>query len=125
MDIQKNQSLLIMREELIKRKRKMERYGKIGVYGMVIGVLPLMKLFSISEVNISVITSPWIWGGLILMAFSYTYNKVYYEKAKERFKALKEELINQIRYDYCLTCEEREKFLKETKEKYDINLYWK
>lgn len=127
-----NESILMMREELIKRKNRKDLSGRIGAIGMCIGILPLGILFFIQDTNLIRLTylfaNPLLWISLIVVIFSYGYYSAFYKKAKDKYDNLKDELREKIWIEFCScwsVCNHKEEFLKETKEKYGINLYWK
>ncbi len=118
----------IMREELIKRKRKKDYCGWISILGLILGVMPLGMIFTLNDSDIyqlgKMLTNPLIWTGLVLLAFSYCYYLVYFKKAEEKYDNLKDELRMRIWNDFFFHAE-KEEFLRETEAKYGINLYWK
>ena len=121
-------SYLKMRQELIKRKRKKERYGWITVSGMALGVVPLGYLLFGDDSFVNTVermmTDPLIWLGAVLIVISYGYHTVYYKKAEVKYESLKDELKMRIWNDI-LFYEQKESFLEETEREYGINLYWK
>ena len=119
-----NKSLYIMRDELVKRNKKKKRRGKISSGAFIISLLPMLRLFFM-EYTLETLLNPWLYISFIPIVYSFMYYQIYYLKAKNKYDSLKEELRNKVRYDYYVSLEEREEFLKNMSEKYDINLYWK
>lgn len=126
-----NESFEQMGGELWKRKLKKERYGRTAAIGMCIGLLPLIRLFFIQNLNlqelVNMFANPLVWAGIITLFLSYGYYKVYYEKAKEKYDNLREEVMSKMWIDFCdcwSVCNHKEQFMSLMK-KLDVNLYWK
>lgn len=126
-----NESFEQMGGELWKRKLKKDRYGKNAAIGMCIGLLPLLKLFFIQNLNlqelVNMLANPLVWAGIVTLFLSYGYYKIYYEKAKEKYDNLREEVMGKLWVDFCdcwSVCNHKEQFMKLMKS-FDVNLYWK
>lgn len=129
-----NPSILAMRAELIKRKKKKDSYGKLTSIGMCLGLIPLLQIFFTKDLDIGgllgSLTNPLIVAGLALFIFSIAAYNVYYVKAKTKYDALREEVMSKIWIDFCTClpwspCNHKEEFMAELKRNYNINLYWK
>jgi hypothetical protein len=129
-----NPSILTMRAELIKRKRKKDYYGKLTSIGMGIGLIPLLPIFFTRDMDIGgllqSLTNPLIVAGLALFIGSIASYNIYYVKAKTKYDALREEVMSKIWIDFCTClpwspCNHKEEFMAELKQNYNINLYWK
>ena len=117
--------------ELCSRKLKKERYGMIAALGLMLGFLPFLKVFFLSNLDfttlINILADPRTWVGITVLFISYAFYKVYYEKAKEKFDNLREEVNQKLWIEPCTcwaVCDHKEEFLLQMF-KLGIKLYWK